>query len=112
VYLSLILVMLLAIKFKLARASHLVVGVCSVPLSFYCFFYWIYGAGGDRWAPAMLVIEALAFAQLGWLGGAIALLGALVKKELISKVGFWVSLVSVVLHGSFLGAITFLWDGS
>jgi hypothetical protein len=38
VYLSLILVMLLAIKFKLARASHLVVGVCSVPLSFYCFF--------------------------------------------------------------------------
>jgi hypothetical protein len=60
----------------------------------------------------MLVIEALAFAQLGWLGGAIALLGALVKKELISKVGFWVSLVSVVLHGSFLWAITFLWDGS
>ncbi|OAJ50919.1 hypothetical protein [Pseudomonas marginalis] len=112
VYLSLILVMLLAIKIKLARVSYLVVGGCSVPLSFYCFFYWIYGAGGDMWAPVMLVIEALAFAQLGWLGGILFLLGVVLKKDYLKMCGLWVSISSIVAHGLFLGNIIFLWDGS
>lgn len=112
VYLSLILVMLLAIKFKLARASYLVVGLCSIPLSFYCFFYWIYGAGGDRWAPAILVIEALAFAQLGWLGGGLFLLGVMLRKNYLAMLGLWVSIGSIAAHGIFLGSVLFFWDGS
>jgi hypothetical protein len=112
VYLGLVLAYVLAVKFKLGRPAFLFVWGCSVPLSLYCFFFWVYKVGGDQWALFTLALDTLAFAQLGWLGGAIALLGALVKKELMSKVGLWVSWVSVVLHGGFLGAVTFLWDGS
>lgn len=112
VYLSLILVMLLAMKLKLARASYLIVGLCSVPLSFYCFFYWIYATGGDRWTPVILVIDALAFAQLGWMGGVIFLLGVLLRKDYLEVLGLWVSIASIAAHGVFLGSIFFFWDGS
>lgn len=112
VYLSLILIMLLAMKLKLARVSYLVVWLCSIPLSFYCFFYWIYATGGDRWAPAIIAIDALAFAQLGWLGGGIFLLGMLLRKNALKMLGLWVSIGSIAAHGIFLGSILFSWDGS
>src|SRR3546814_13409980 len=92
VYLGLLLAGLVAVKFRFANAGSLFIWCCSIPLTFFCYVVWLYASGGDKWGPAMLLIEALALAQLGWLGGGLALIGALIKADILKKVALWVSI--------------------
>lgn len=62
----------------------------------------IYASGGDKWTAAMTLIEALALAQISWLGGILAFIGSLIKEYALKRVGLWISVVSVISHGLFL----------
>ncbi|MDU9023371.1 hypothetical protein NHG95_06960 [Pseudomonas corrugata] len=112
VYLGLLLVSAFAVKFRVANASSFIIWGCNAPLSFFCFFYWVYNSGGDKWALLTIVLEAFAFAQLGWIGCMVALYGVLLNSNLLKRIGFWVSVSSIALHGFFLGYINFFWSGS
>lgn len=105
VYLGLLLAGWVAVKFRPANAGSLFIWCCSVPLTIFCYVVWLYASGGDKWGPAMLLIEALALAQLGWLGGGLALVGVLIKADILKKAALWVSIGSVTCHGLFLASI-------
>lgn len=112
VYLGLLLASLVAAKLRPANAASLFIWGCSVPLTFFCYVVWLYASGGDKWSPTMLLIEALALAQLGWLGGGLALVGGLIKADVLKKAALWISIVSVTCHGLFLASIYIFGYGS
>jgi len=74
----------------------------SMPFTVFCYFVWIYGRGGSHWHPILIVIDQIGFAQIGWLGGALALAGSLTRWACLGRVGLSVSGVAVVGHGLFL----------
>ncbi|MFL7961459.1 hypothetical protein ACEI36_04270 [Pseudomonas kielensis] len=112
VYLGLLLASLVVARFRFANAASLFIWCCSVPLTFFCYFVWLYARGGDKWSPVMLLIEALAFAQLGWLGGGLALVGEGIKADILKKAALWLSIISVTCHGLFLALIYVFGYGS
>ncbi|WP_058546806.1 hypothetical protein [Pseudomonas fluorescens] len=112
VYLGLLLASLVAVKLKFANAASLFIWCCSVPPTIFCYIVWLYASGGYKWSPAMLLIEALALAQLGWLGGGLALVGGLIEADILKKVALWISIGSVICHGLFLASIYVFGYGS
>lgn len=103
VCLGLLLMLLAATRLRPANAVSLFIWGCSVPLTIVCFACWIYGTGGNRWTLGMLLIEILLLAQLGWLGGALAVASRLIKTRaaILKKMALWTSVVSVTGHGLF-----------
>ncbi len=59
----------------------------------------------------MLLIEALALAQFGWLGR-ISLGRGLIEADILKKVALWISIGSVICHGLFLASIYVFGYGS
>ncbi|MDF9755928.1 hypothetical protein ACVWY1_002229 [Pseudomonas sp. TE6288] len=111
-YLCVLLASLGLLTFRPAHAASWFIWGCSLPLSVFSYLVWIQGSGGDHWTLPMLVIQLLALAQLGWLGGVCALLGRMGRWRALNRAGLVVSMVSVVGHGVFLGGILMFGYGS
>ncbi|WP_247263468.1 MULTISPECIES: hypothetical protein [Pseudomonas] len=112
VYLVLLLGGGVAMRLKPSNAASLFIWCCSLPVTVYCYVVWIYASGGANWSPLMFVVNALALSQVGWLGGALALAGVLIKADFLKKVGLWVSICSVAFYGLFLTLILTFGYGS
>ncbi|WP_256665302.1 hypothetical protein [Pseudomonas sp. 8BK] len=83
-----------------------------MPLTIFSYLVWIYGSGGDHWTLLILVIQLLALAQIGWLGGLLTLLGHISQGRALKRAGLAISIVSVALHGVFLGGVVAFGYGS
>lgn len=105
---------LVVLKIMLANAASLFIWGCSVPLAVVSHAVWIFSSGGSEWSPAILFIEVFLLAQLGWLGGGLAVAGVVVKVKatVLKKVALWTSIVSVSCHGLFLALIFVFGYGS
>ncbi|MBX8502008.1 hypothetical protein K5D34_07270 [Pseudomonas cichorii] len=111
IYLGLLLLTFIAIKYKSEYAASLFIGCCSIPLSAFCYLLWVHGSGGG-WNLVTFLVVMFAFSQVGWLGGALAIFGKLINARYLKKAGLWVSIVSVISHGLFLISILTLGAGS
>ncbi|SEE77510.1 hypothetical protein [Pseudomonas kilonensis] len=97
-----LLVILIAMKVKPSKVASLFVWGFSIPLAFFCYVVWIYASGPESWNWVIFLFELLALSQIGWLGGALVLVGVLIKANALKKVGVWLSIGSVAFHGLFL----------
>ncbi|OOG80816.1 hypothetical protein B0E42_26200 [Pseudomonas sp. A25(2017)] len=97
-----LLVILIAMKVKSSKVASLFVWGFSIPLTFFCYVVWIYAGGPENRSWLLFIFELLAFSQIGWLGGALVLVGVLIKANVLKKVGVWLSIGSVAFHGVFI----------
>ncbi|MGX9568168.1 hypothetical protein [Pseudomonas viciae] len=116
IYLGLLLAIpllsVMALKIKPSKVASLFIGGFSLPLSLFCYVVWVYASGPEDWSWVNFLFDLLAFAQIGWLGGALALVGVLIKVNVLKKAGLWVSIGSVVFHGLFLSLMCISGAGS
>ena len=112
VYVGILLASLTLLTYRPTNAASLFVWGCSMPLTIFSYLVWIYGGGGDHWTLQMLVIQLLALAQIGWLGGLLALSGLISQWRTLKRAGSAISIASVALHGVFLGGVVFGSDSS
>lgn len=77
VYPALSLVAVLLFVLRPIRFDLFFVCFCSIPVSAFCYFIWVYMNGFDSWNLMVFLVEMLVFAQLGWLGGVVFLVGFL-----------------------------------
>jgi len=73
-----------------------------MPFTIFCYFVWVYGRVGNHWAPIIIMLDQIAFAQIGWLGGVFALAGSITRWTCLVRVGLFVSVGAVAGHGLFL----------
>ncbi len=111
IYLGLLLLTFIAIKYKPEHAASLFIWGCSIPLSAFCYLLWVHGSGGG-WNLVAFLVVMFAFSQIGWFGGALAIFGKLINARYLKKTGLWISIVSVISHGLFLISILALGAGS
>jgi len=64
------------LKLRSRNAAILFIWGCSMLLTIYCYFLWIWGRD-LTFGMATSVVVLIAFAQIGWLGGWLALFGRL-----------------------------------
>lgn len=111
IYLGLLLLTFITIKYKPEHAASLFIWGCSIPLSAFCYLLWVHGSGGG-WNLVTFLVVMFAFSQIGWFGGALAIFGKLINARYLEKPGLWISIVSVISHGLFLISILALGAGS
>jgi hypothetical protein len=111
-YLIVLLASLMLFKFRPVHASSFFIWGCSMPLTVISYLFWIYESGGDLWSLPVFVIELLALAQIGWLGGLLALLGHIGRWRTLKRSGLAISIFSVAGNGFFLGLIMMFGFGS
>jgi hypothetical protein len=83
-----------------------------MPLTVFSYLVWIYESGGDLWTLPVFVIELLALAQIGWLGGLLALSGHISQRPTLNRAAVAISIVSIAGHGVFLGMLMAFGFGS
>lgn len=107
-----LLVILIAMKIKPSKVASLFVWGFSIPLAFFCYVVWIYASGPENRSWLIFIFELLAFSQIGWLGGALLLVGVLIKANALKKAGVWLSIGAVAFHGLFIMLIYISGSGS
>lgn len=74
----------------------------SIPISIYCFLFFTYGDVPSRFDLFSVMMNLFAFAQIGWVGGALYAISFIKKAEPVRLVGILISVVSVAGHAIFV----------
>ncbi|WP_058546805.1 hypothetical protein [Pseudomonas fluorescens] len=83
-------------------ADDILVWGLSLLTTLYCYIVYIY-EGARSWNYLVVVIiDLLAFSQIGWLSFLLMLLSKMTSFMGLRAAGVWISIVSLVFHGLYL----------
>ncbi|MNZ84495.1 hypothetical protein D3C78_1032540 [compost metagenome] len=111
-YVLIIFVFLFAWIVRRKMTRPVFVFALNFPLSAYCYFYFSFGAGPENIGLVTVFMNLFAFAQAGWVGIILFLIGYFARSNFYCSLGVSVSAVSVGGHALFMLFLIFLGAGS
>ncbi|MFZ6049646.1 hypothetical protein ACFW0H_26415 [Pseudomonas sp. CR3202] len=86
--------------------------VLNFPLSACCYFYFSFGVGPKEIGLVTVLMNLFAFAQIGWGGALVFLIGCFFKSNICFSLGVVLSVVSVGGHALFVLLLLLFGAGS